>query len=328
LQVLSIISFLKYSVYLGSKLQSPHIPVLLEEVKEIFKDLNEGVFLDCTLGYGGHSKALLEQHSKLEFIVCDQDQTALDFSKNYLRDFTNRISFFHLNFLEILDKISTQNLCGILADIGVSSLHLDLNKRGFSFDSDFLDMRMNQNAKLSAYELVNFYKQEELARIFKEYGELKDGWKIAERICKARTEKRIQSAKELCAIVGKEKVYSRKVLKSTLVFQALRIEVNKELEVLKGFLEKIEKANLNDCVVAIICFHSLEDRIVKSFFKKWSKNCICNDDVLKCECGNNHSLGRIMSKKIITPSQKEKSQNPRCACAKMRVFYFENGTKC
>lgn len=305
-------------------MQTPHIPVLLDEVNEIFKNFDKGDFLDCTLGYAGHSKRLLELHPNLHLIACDQDETALNFSKKYLENFKERTEFYHCNFSQILDKISTNNLRGILADIGVSSLQLDENERGFSLNSDFLDMRMNQNESLSAYELVNFYPKEKLALIFKEYGELKDAEFLADKICKQRAKKEIKSAKELYQIIGDAKLGKRKISKATLLFQALRIEVNGELDALNHFLTRLENLRLKDCILAVICFHSLEDRMVKNFFKKWSKDCICDDLALKCECGANHSLGKILSKKPIVPNESEKKKNSRSSCAKMRVFYFQN----
>lgn len=304
-------------------MQIPHKPVLLNEVLSLFKNVNKGDFLDCTLGYAGHSEAMLKQHLNLNLIACDQDQIALEFSKKRLMPFEKRINLYHCNFSEILDKIKTQNLRAILADIGVSSLQLDQNERGFSIHSDFLDMRMNQKQSLSAYEVINTYTQEQLAYIFKEYGELNDSWFLAEKICKARSKKNISSAKELCEIIGMQKISGRKVLKNTLIFQALRIEVNNELGVLKQFLEKLENLKFKDCLVAFISFHSLEDRMVKKFFKMWSKGCICDERAMKCECGGNHSLGHIVTKKAIIPSKEEISLNSRAACAKMRAFYFK-----
>ncbi len=303
-------------------MQIPHTPVLLEEVSEIFKDLDKGDFLDCTLGYAGHSRRLLELHPSLSLIACDQDEEALRFSKKILQDF--KVRLFHCNFSEVLDKICTEQLRGILADLGVSSLQLDKNERGFALNSDFLDMRMNQSTGLSAYELVNFYPKEKLALIFKENAQLKDGEFLAHKICEARAKKEIKSAKELYELIGPSRLGRRKILKATLIFQALRIEVNKELEELKNFLTRLEGLRLKDCIFTVICFHSLEDRMIKNYFKKWSRACICGDFALKCECGRNHSLGRILSKKPIVPSEEEKKRNSRCSCAKMRAFHFQN----
>ncbi|ECQ5430259.1 16S rRNA (cytosine(1402)-N(4))-methyltransferase RsmH [Campylobacter coli] len=308
----------------------PHIPVLLNEVNQAFEKLNSEYFLDCTLGFGGHSESLLKDHPNLKLIACDQDKEALEFSKKRLHDFKDRTEFVLSNFSQILDQIShdkLNDLKGILADIGVSSYQLDNNKRGFNLHSDFLDMRMNQDAKISAFEIINNYTQEQLSDIFKKYGELNDGYFIAQKICQERQKNKIKSAKELYEIIGKTKQNHRSVSKATLVFQAIRIEVNQELEVLKNFLEKLEKIKLKNCILAIICFHSLEDRIVKNYFKKWAKNCICDERAFRCECGNNHSLGEIISKKAITPSKEEIMINSRSSCAKMRLFHFKNMEK-
>ncbi|EAI6362286.1 TPA: 16S rRNA (cytosine(1402)-N(4))-methyltransferase RsmH [Campylobacter coli] len=308
----------------------PHIPVLLNEVNQAFKKLDSGYFLDCTVGFGGHSESLLKNHPNLKLIACDQDKEALEFSKKRLHDFQDRTEFVLSNFSQILDQIShdkLNDLKGILADIGVSSYQLDDNKRGFNLHSDFLDMRMNQDAKNSAFDIINNYTQEQLSDIFKKYGELNDGYFIAQKICQERQKNKIKSAKELYEIIGKTKQNHRKISKATLVFQAIRIEVNQELEVLKTFLEKLEKIKLKNCILAIICFHSLEDRIVKNYFKKWAKNCICDERAFKCECGNNHALGQIISKKAIVPSKEEIMINSRSSCAKMRIFHFKNMDK-
>ncbi|MBX2078901.1 16S rRNA (cytosine(1402)-N(4))-methyltransferase RsmH [Campylobacter peloridis] len=304
-------------------MQSPHIPVLLQEVLDVFDDFNDGDFLDCTLGYGGHSKALLQNHKKLKLIACDKDLEALNFSKEFLKEFGDRVLFKHMGFKDILSCINTQNLRGILADIGVSSLQLDKNDRGFSLHSDFLDMRMDQNNPLSAKEVVNSYTKEDLERIFRDYGDLTPvASMLAQKIISARIEKEITSAKELNKIIGNAKLKGRNVSLALLVFQALRIEVNDELGELKTLLENIEKAKLKNCKFAIISFHSLEDRLVKNTFKRWEKDCICDERAMKCECGKNHSLGKILSKKAISASKEEISYNSRSSCAKMRIFYF------
>ncbi len=305
-------------------MEIPHIPVLLNEVNKAFKDLNTGYFLDCTLGFGGHSESLLQNHPNLKLIACDQDEEALIFSKKRLEEFQGRTQFILSNFSQILDQIPCENLTGILADIGVSSFQLDNNKRGFNLNSDFLDMRMDQKSKISAFEIVNSYPLEKLTFILKEYGELNDAHFIAQKICQTRHKSPIKSARELLELIGKAKHNHRKVSKAILVFQAIRIEVNQELEVLKIFLEKLEKLKLKNCILAIISFHSLEDRIIKNYFKKWAKNCICDEKALRCECGNNHSLGQILSKKAIIPSKEEIIKNSRSSCAKMRLFHFKN----
>lgn len=297
----------------------PHIPVLLEEVKEAFAGIDEGYIVDCTLGYGGHSEALLEQSLHVKLICCDQDAEAIAFSQKRLERFSERIIFEYGNFSSVIEKYGHLPIRGILADIGVSSLQLDKKERGFAFDSDVLDMRMNPLQELSAYEVINDYSKEALEEIFREYGEIHEYKKLASIICEARAKEPIKSAKELSKLA--EKIGGKKTIHpSTLLFQAIRIEVNNELGVLNALLESIKNAKLQECRVAIISFHSLEDRIVKQTFKFWSQNCICPQEVMRCLCGNNHSMGKLLTKKPIEASNKELKKNPRSRSAKLRVF--------
>ncbi len=297
----------------------PHIPVLLEEVKEIFSSVSEGFIIDCTLGYGGHSEALLEQNSKICIIGCDQDEEALAFSKKRLERFGDRVVFEHANFSSVVKKYAHLPIRGVLADIGVSSLQLDKKERGFAFDSDVLDMRMNPKQELSAFEVVNEYSKDELEFVLREYGEIGEYKKMASVICEARAKAPIQSAKELSKLVV-ALGHKKKIHPSTLLFQAIRIEVNNELGVLVELLKSIEDAKLEDCIVGIISFHSLEDRIVKQTFKLWSQQCICLPDALRCTCGNNHAKGKLVGKKPIEATSAETKINPRSRSAKLRVF--------
>ena len=285
----------------------PHIPVLYNEVLDCFKDINKGYIIDCTTGYAGHSSGLLNQNSSVKLICNDQDDEALNFSKNRLKDFEN-----------IIKKFENYPIRGVLADIGVSSLQLDKLDRGFSFNSENLDMRMNQNQSLDASTVINSYSQVELENIFKEYGEIREYKKIASLIVQNRP---FYSAKELAEFFY-NKLPKGKIHPATLIFQAIRIEVNDELGVLDRLFKSMEEAKLKDCIVAIISFHSLEDRVVKNYFKKWSENCICPKDAFRCECGKNHSLGEIITKKPIIATNFEIKQNPRSRSAKLRVFRF------
>ena len=296
----------------------PHIPVLYNEVLDCFKDINKGYIIDCTTGYAGHSSGLLNQNSSVKLICNDQDDEALNFSKNRLKDFENRVEFNKGNFENIIKKFENYPIRGVLADIGVSSLQLDKLDRGFSFNSENLDMRMNQNQSLDASTVINSYSQVELENIFKEYGEIREYKKIASLIVQNRP---FYSAKELAEFFY-NKLPKGKIHPATLIFQSLRIEVNDELGVLDRLFQSMEEAKLKDCVIAIISFHSLEDRVVKNYFKKWSENCICPKDAFRCECGKNHSLGKIITKKPIIATNFEIKQNPRSRSAKLRVFRF------
>jgi 16S rRNA (cytosine1402-N4)-methyltransferase len=303
-----------------SETKTPHIPVLFHEVCETFKDIKDGYIVDCTLGYGGHSEGILQSNPNIKLICNDQDDEALEFSKKRLEPFKRRVIFNKGNFKDVIESFKKKNIVGILADIGVSSLQLDKKERGFGFESDTLDMRMDTNQSLSANEVVNNYSQAELEKIFKEYGEVKEYKKVASLIVQNRP---FSSSKELAGFLSKN-MHKGKLHPATLPFQAIRIEVNDELGVLKELFESIEKANLDDTFIAIISFHSLEDRIVKNYFKKWSQKCICPSYVMRCECGNNNQKGKVLTKKPIIPTKDEIKQNPRSRSSKMRIFHWKS----
>lgn len=297
----------------------PHIPVLYNETLEAFKEINEGYIIDCTTGYAGHSEGLLQQNEHITLICNDQDEEALLFSKKRLEPFKTRVLFNKGNFEHVLDTFRGFNVKGILADIGVSSLQLDKQERGFGFESDTLDMRMDQTKSLDASVVVNSYSQKDLERIFKELGEVREYKKVASLIVNNRP---FGSSKELADFLYKS-MPKGKLHPATLPFQAIRIEVNDELGVLSRLFDSIEEIQPKDCVIAIISFHSLEDRIVKNYFKKWSKSCICPKEAMRCTCGNNHALGKVITKKPITPTKAEIKQNPRSRSSKLRIFKFD-----
>jgi len=300
-------------------MQIPHIPVLYNETLEAFENINEGYIIDCTLGYAGHSFGLLEQNENVKLIANDQDEEALAFSKERLKDFESRVTFNKGNFETVVQTFKDLPIKGILADIGVSSLQLDKVERGFGFDSDSLDMRMNQDQTLDANTVVNSYSQADLETIFRNYGEVREYKKVASLIVSNRP---FTSAKELSTFLS-QKMHKGKLHPATLPFQAIRIEVNDELGVLERLFESLEVANLSNCIIGIISFHSLEDRIVKTYFKKWTKSCICPPEAFRCECGNNHKKGKILTKKPIIPTKAEIKQNPRSRSSKLRVFRFD-----
>jgi 16S rRNA (cytosine1402-N4)-methyltransferase len=297
----------------------PHIPVLYKETLEAFKDIKEGYIIDCTTGFGGHSNGLLEQSETINLICNDQDDEALAFSKERLEKYSPRVTFNKGNFEHVIDTFKEYDIRGVLADIGVSSLQLDKKDRGFSFESETLDMRMNQNQSLDASVVVNTYSQSDLERIFKEYGEVREYKKVASLIVNNRP---FTSAKEISELLAK-KMSKGKIHPATLPFQGIRIEVNDELGVLERLFDSLENAKLKNCIIAIISFHSLEDRIVKNYFKKWTKSCICPSDAFRCECGNNHALGKVVTKKPVIPTKEEIKQNPRSRSSKLRIFKFD-----
>jgi len=302
----------------------PHIPVLYREVVEAFKEIESGIIIDCTMGYGGHSSMILEANPNIKLIAIDQDQTAIDFSTQRLAEYGDRVTIrkgrFSNVIKEILQEVDASEIKGILADIGVSSLQLDQKDRGFSYESDTLDMRMDKNAPLSAMNVVNEYSQDELEKILLEYGELRNYKMIASEIIKNRP---FSSSKELSEKLKQHMPHGKKIHPATLLMQAIRIEVNDELGELNSLLASIENARLPEAKIAIISFHSLEDRIVKQAFSKFSKSCICPAEAFRCECGNNHKLGKIISRKPIMAKDDELKENARSRSAKMRIFEMD-----
>ena len=302
----------------------PHIPVLYREVLETFKDIDSGVIIDCTMGYGGHSSMILEANPNIKLIGIDQDQSAIDFSTTRLAPFGERVRIkkgrFSQMMREILTEVNVDEIRGVLADIGVSSLQLDQKERGFSYESETLDMRMDTNAAISAMDVVNSYSQTELERVLLEYAELRNYKKIASEIVKNRP---FTSAKALGEKLKTHMPHGKKIHPATLLMQAIRIEVNDELGELKSLLKTIEEARLPDAKVAIISFHSLEDRIVKQAFASFASSCVCPPEAFRCVCGNNHSLGKILSRKPIMAQDDELKANARSRSAKMRIFEMD-----
>jgi len=302
----------------------PHIPVLYREVLEVFSEIDDGIIIDCTMGYGGHSSMMLEANPNLQLIAIDQDQTAIDFSTQRLAPYKERVSIrkgrFSAVIKDIIEEYDVSKIKGVLADIGVSSLQLDQKDRGFSYESENLDMRMDKDAPLDASRVVNEYSKADLERILLEYGELRNYKKIASVIV---AERPFSSAKELSDTLKPHMPHGKKIHPATLLMQAIRIEVNDELGELKSLLESLKSAQLPNAKIAIISFHSLEDRIVKQTYNAWSKSCICPPEAMRCLCSNDNQLGKVLTKKPIMAQEDELKENPRSRSAKMRVFKME-----
>ncbi len=304
----------------------PHIPVLLEEVLSSFLSVDDGYFVDCTLGYAGHSYEMLKRYKNIKHIGIDRDDEALNFSKKRLKEFETKSTLYKGTFANILPILKEKPIMAVLADFGVSSLQLDKKSRGFSFESDTLDMRMDASAELSAYEVVNEYSKDKLEYIFNNYGEVRSYRKLAGKVIEARSKEPIKSAKELSEI-AKEVIPSGKIHPATLMFQAIRIEVNSELAEIEGLLDALEDKHIEGEVVSLITFHSLEDRLVKNRFKKWSSQCICDSQAMRCTCGKNNAIGKPLVKKPITATKEELKLNPRSRSAKLRSFKFSKSSK-
>lgn len=302
-----------------------HIPVLKNETIELLNIKDNGIYVDGTIGGAGHSKAI-EQKAKIKTLVgIDQDIEALETAKKNLSDYDNVI-FVNDNFKnidEVLSRLKIVKVDGVLVDIGVSSYQIDSAERGFSFRMDArLDMRMSRSNPFSAYNLVNEYSEEDLTRVIRDYGEEKFAKSIARHIVKAREEKPIETTKELENIIlSSVPRYKGQDGRSNVqrTFQAIRIEVNGELDALQEFIDKAVEFLKPGGRLAIISFHSLEDRIVKQKFRELSTGCICPPDFPICVCGHK-AVAKLITKHPVEATQEELSVNPRSAPAKLRVI--------
>lgn len=303
-----------------------HVSVLLNECLEGLNIKENGIYVDGTLGGAGHSSEILKRLSNEgRLIGIDQDTDALRAAKERLKDYSN-VTFVHSNFSNIenvLDNLNIDGVDGILMDLGVSSYQLDEGERGFSYMKDApLDMRMNRENDFSAYNVVNEYSEEDLYRIIRDYGEEKFAKRIASFIVENRQEKNIETTLELVEIIknaipAKARREGPHPAKRT--FQAIRIEVNSELSILNKTIEDgVEKLNKGGRM-AIITFHSLEDRIVKNKFRDLAVSCRCPKEFPVCVCGEKAKV-KIISRKAIEPTKEEVEVNPRSRSAKLRVI--------
>ena len=303
-----------------------HKSVLLDECIENLNIRKDCVYVDGTLGGGGHSYHILKALNGTGMLIgIDRDTDALIAASEKLKEFSNfkTVHDNHANIKNILEELGLSGVDGILLDLGVSSYQLDEADRGFSYMHDAkLDMRMNREDELSAYEVVNNYSEEKLFRIFVDYGEEKFSRSIARKICQKRIEKPIETTFELVDIIKSampSKALNEKQHPAKRVFQAVRIEVNQELEKLKQAVED-SILSLNDGGrLCIITFHSLEDKIVKHAYEEMEGRCTCPPNFPVCVCGYK-SYGKIINKKPITSSDEELEENPRARSAKLRVF--------
>lgn len=300
-----------------------HKSVLLQETIESLAQNKGGAVIDATVGAGGHSKEILKViGSSGRLLAVDQDKEALKIARNVLQG--ENITFAHGNFSDI-EKIAKNNdfesVTGIVADLGVSSMQFDNFERGFSFKGDDdLDMRMDQSQDLNAKEIVNTYSRENIEEIIRKYGEEKSAKRISQAIVDAREKSVIEKTSQLAEVVrgvipqrGKTKIDP-----ATKTFQAIRIAVNNELIALESALPQMVSLLSSGGRIAIISFHSLEDRIVKNFFKECARDCICPPELPICQCNKEKTL-HIITRKPITATEDEIMKNPRSRSAKLRV---------
>jgi 16S rRNA (cytosine1402-N4)-methyltransferase len=303
-----------------------HIPVLLNEIIENLEINSVGVYVDATLGGAGHSYHILKKLKNAGYLYgFDQDETALETSKKRLNSLSQNHTLIHSNFLfvkEELEKRGIKSVDGIIFDLGVSSFQLDVPERGFSYQYDApLDMRMNQKNGLTAEQIVNTYDLNSLTRIIREYGEEKFAFQIAKKILEARSTNQIKTTKDLAEIIKKampRSALNEKGHPAKRTFQALRIEVNQELEILKESLEKALKLLKPKARLLVISFHSLEDRIVKELFNEYAKDKPTNrfmPPVLNAKLNY-----RLITKKPMIPTGEEIEKNYRSHSAKLRII--------
>lgn len=302
-----------------------HIPIMLNEVIDGLNINPEGIYVDLTVGGAGHSTEILKRLTTGKLICVDQDEEALSVAKSRLEKISDNVLFYKSNFenfKEILDYFEIDKVDGVLLDIGVSSYQLDNGQRGFSYMIDApLDMRMDKSLEKTAFDIVNYYDAKDLEYIFYNYGEEKWTKRIVEFILNYRREKTIETTFDLVDIIEKaipKAVRAKGGHPAKRVFQAIRIEVNRELEVIEKVIPDIvERLNKNGRL-CIITFHSLEDRIVKDSFKELAKGCTCPKELYICVCNNKPKI-EILTKKPLIPSETEKLENSRSKSSKLRV---------
>ncbi len=300
-----------------------HEPVLLEPVLEYLEpNRRDGVLVDATVGLGGHAEALLERHPDVRLVAIDRDPEALERSRERLSRFRDRVTFArgrHESLIDILKQSGVATVSGLLADLGVSSMQLDDASRGFSFRFDGpLDMRMGSEGT-SAADLVNGLDEYELFRIIRDWGEEPMARRIARAIVDARAEGRIETTARLAEIIRSvKKPKFKDIDPSTLTFQALRIATNEELTGLDRFVDDAVSVLEPQARVAIISFHSLEDRIVKRAFRRLEGECTCPPNMPVCGCGATQSVN-VLTGRPVTASEEETLRNPRSRSAKLRV---------
>lgn len=302
-----------------------HISVLKEESISGLNVCPDGIYVDATTGGGGHSLEIVKKLKSGKLICIDKDTDALKKAKEVLKEYLDKMVFVNDNFANIkniLNELNIEKVDGILADLGVSSYQIDTAERGFSFMKNArLDMRMNKSQSLDAYKVINEYSEQDLAKIFYEYGEERNARQIARKIVKLREKKPIETTFELRDIVVSSypPKFQNKPSLCNRAFQAIRIEVNGELDDLKMAIEDMIALLNKGGRLCIISFHPLEDRIVKNAFKLHSTNCICLPKLPKCVCGHVADV-KLVTKHPIVPTDNELLSNTRSASSKLRII--------
>ena len=300
-----------------------HDPVLVREVMEFLAPSGEGVYLDGTVGGGGHSTVLLEECPNCKVIAVDRDPDALEAAKAALAPLGARVRFIQARFDEaLLSADLSEPLAGVLLDLGVSSRQLDSDRRGFAFRAGVeLDMRMDgtQAGEPSAAEILNAEPEEALARIFHEYGEEPRSRGLARAVVERRASTPFRTSDDLVAVLYRTLGRTPKAKEKARIFQAVRIAVNQELTSLERGLTEFLEAMAPDARIVVISYHSLEDRLVKNTFRDWSRSCVCPPGMPVCTC-RGAPLGSVLTRKAVRPSEVEVRRNPRARSARLRAW--------
>lgn len=304
-----------------------HVSVMAQEVMEALEPERGGVFVDCTAGGGGHSYEIAKRLPEGSRLIClDRDDEAIEACTERVRDYSDKVTVVKSNFRNIgpaLDMLGIEKIDGVMWDLGVSSHQLDDGDRGFSYSKEApLDMRMDREETKSAYDVVNFYSEEELKRIIRDYGEERFASRIASFICEARNLKPIETTTELSEIITRAIPAAQRTKEAQnparRTFQAIRIEVNGELDAIAPSIrEATERLNPGGRL-AVITFHSLEDRITKETFRELSTGCTCPPEFPVCVCGGKPKI-ELLSRKPVLPGDEEMDINPRSRSAKLRA---------
>lgn len=296
-----------------------HVPVMVREVLTYLAPERGGVYFDGTLGGGGHTEAILEASESARVISVDQDPEALAVASNRLQRFANRVTIVRANFADAAES-GEDSLAGALLDLGISSRHIDATERGFSFrEGAPLDMRMDATRGRSAADLLNSLSEAELADIFYYFGEERRSRRLARDIVHNRKLKPFTTSDDLLAAMDRSLGPRLEVSDKARIFQALRIAVNNELEVLERALPALRDRLEPNGVLVVLSYHSLEDRRVKEAFREWSKSCVCPPEVLICQC-RGVALGKSLTKKPLRPSDEELAVNSRARSALLRAW--------
>ncbi len=294
-----------------------HYSVLLNEAIEGLNIKPDGTYIDGTAGGGGHSLEIAKRLEGGRLYCVDQDSDAIAAATKRLEDHLSKVTFVKDNFENIGNIETDGGIDGLLLDLGVSSYQLDTAERGFSYMQDApLDMRMNREATFSAYNVINDYDEEELTRVLRDWGEEKFARKIARNIVNSRP---VSTTGELVEIIKRSVPKSNDAHPEKRSFQAVRIETNRELDIIEPTVETAVEMLNSGGRICIITFHSLEDRIVKQAFNKLSSGCTCPPDFPVCVCGNKPK-GKVITRKPVLPSEKELEENSRSKSAKLRIF--------